>query len=475
MLFSSSIFLFLFLPLVLLGYYGLCSWFGRFQYFAKNLLLLGASIFFYAWGEPWFILILLCSILANHGLGLWVARQKANGNSSRAPIICAVVYNLGILFVFKYLVFVLSQINGLGATIPIPNITLPLGLSFFTFQGLSYVLDVSRGASPVQPSVFKTALYISFFPQLIAGPIVKYTDIAEELDSRKENWEDFSSGICRFLIGLGKKVLLANQLAVVADAAFALSAAERTVGVAWLGALCYALQIYYDFSGYSDMAIGMGRMFGFHFQENFNYPYISQSITEFWRRWHISLSSWFRDYVYIPLGGSRVSTARKHLRNLLVVWLLTGIWHGANWTFLVWGLFYFLLLALEKFLGLGEKWPQSIRWLYTMCMVTLGWVLFRADSLMSAVAYIQTMFVPVAGWWDDLTILYLLENRVLLALSILFCGPITSWTRRHFTIQRGPQALILELCQTVALLLIFVLSAAFLIKGTYNPFIYFNF
>lgn len=475
MLFSSSIFLFLFLPFVLLGYYGVYVCLGRFRRISCNLLLLTASICFYAWDEPWFVLIMLASILANHIFGLWIDRRRGRGENTHLPVACALVCNLGVLFVFKYLTFCLTQLNALGFPLHIPSIALPLGLSFFTFQGLSYVLDVDRGTSPVQPSLFKTALYISFFPQLIAGPIVKYSTIAQELDFRRENWGDFSTGVCRFLTGLGKKVLLANQLAVVADAAFGLPDGERTVGFAWLGAICYTLQIYYDFSGYSDMAIGMGRMFGFHFQENFNYPYVSKSITEFWRRWHISLSSWFRDYVYIPLGGSRVDTAGKHLRNLFVVWLLTGIWHGANWTFLVWGLFYFLLLALEKFLGLGKNWFWGGRWTYTMLMVTLGWVLFRADSLTAAVSYLQTMFFPVAGWWDGLTTLYFSENCVLLPLAILFCTPIVPWLSSHRSARCGPLAMVEDMAYTAALLMIFVLSAAFLIKGTYNPFIYFNF
>ena len=262
------------------------------------------------------------------------------------------------MFVFKYLVFVLTQLNRLGAQFLIPGIELPLGISFFTFQALSYVLDVDRDRGKVQRNPLKVALYISFFPQLIAGPIVKYETVAEEIDGRRENWADFSAGVCRFLVGLGKKVLLANQLAVVADFAYGLEAGELSTGMAWLGAVCYTMQIYFDFSGYSDMAIGMGRMFGFHFLENFNYPYLSRSITEFWRRWHISLSTWFRDYVYFPLGGSRVDRRWKHIRNLFVVWLLTGIWHGAAWTFVLWGLYYFVLLVLEKYGGLGRAGPK---------------------------------------------------------------------------------------------------------------------
>ena len=301
MLFSSSVFLFLFLPGVLIVYY----LFLRRWRQAQNIFLLLASLVFYAWGEPWFVLVMMGSIVANYGFGLWVARAQGRGRSTKLPILLAVVLNLGILFVFKYLTFTLGILNRLGAAFVIPGIELPIGISFFTFQALSYVLDVQRGRGQVQKSPLKVGLYISFFPQLIAGPIVKYETVADQIDHRRETWDDFSAGCARFIVGLGKKVLLANQLALVADRAFALEAADKlTASFAWLGALCYTFQIYYDFSGYSDMAIGLGKMFGFHFLENFNYPYISRSITEFWRRWHISLSTWFRDYVYIPLGGS---------------------------------------------------------------------------------------------------------------------------------------------------------------------------
>ena len=348
MLFSSSIFLFLFLPLVLLIYY---LPLGRFRQ-GQNVFLLLASLGFYAWGEPWFVLVMMGSIVVNYGFGLWVDHNQRHNRSARMPVVLALVVNLGILFVFKYLTFTLGILNDLGAHFVIPGIELPIGISFFTFQALSYVLDIQRGHGQVQRSPLKVGLYISFFPQLIAGPIVKYETVADQIDHRKENWEDFSSGCARFVVGLGKKVLLANQLALVADRAFQLGGTgQLTTGFAWLGSLCYTLQIYYDFSGYSDMAIGLGKMFGFHFLENFNYPYISRSVTEFWRRWHISLSTWFRDYVYFPLGGSRVDSKGKHIRNLFVVWLLTGIWHGANWTFIVWGLFYFVLLNGEFRLG----------------------------------------------------------------------------------------------------------------------------
>ncbi len=382
MLFSSSVFLFLFLPVGLRVYYlPLRRWRQ-----GQNVFLLLASLGFYAWGEPWFVLVMLGSILANYGFGLWVDACKRAGRTCAPPLVTALAVNLGILFVFKYLTFTLGILNRLGAAFAIPGIELPIGISFFTFQALSYVLDVHRDRGEVQRSPLKVVLYISFFPQLIAGPIVKYETVAQQIDHRKETWADFSAGCSRFIVGLGKKVLLSNQLAVVADRAFGLGDG-LSASFAWLGALCYTLQIYYDFSGYSDMAIGLGKMFGFHFLENFNYPYISRSITEFWRRWHISLSTWFRDYVYIPLGGNRVKKSRW-IRNILVVWALTGFWHGAQWNFLFWGLYYGLLLLAEKlFLGrLLERLPKAVRWLYTAFFVLIGRALalygvLRADRL----------------------------------------------------------------------------------------------
>ena len=319
MLFSSSIFLFVFLPCVLMGYYILLR--NRRQ--GQNLFLLVASLLFYAWGEPRFLPIMLLSIAMNYGFGRWVHRWKFQCRYLTLPVTLTVICNLALLFVFKYLTFTLESLNSLGLELAIPGIRLPIGISFFTFQALSYVLDVAMGKARVQRSILDLGLYISFFPQLIAGPIVKYGDVAEQIRNRQENWEGFSAGCSRFLIGLSKKVLIANQVAAIADRAFTMDPDALTTPMAWLGALCYTFQIYYDFSGYSDMAIGLGRMFGFRFLENFDHPYASTSVTEFWRRWHISLGSWFRDYLYIPLGGNRVEKS-LHVRNLLVVWLLTG-------------------------------------------------------------------------------------------------------------------------------------------------------
>ena len=473
MLFSSSIFLFALLPAVLLGYYVIFRGMRR----AQNGLLLAASLLFYAWGEPWFVLVMMGSILANFGFGLWVHAWKLGGRRLLLPVASACVCNLGLLFVFKYLVFTLENLNLLGLNLPIPGIELPIGISFFTFQALSYVLDVALGEAEVQRSPFALGLYVSLFPQLIAGPIVKYSTVAAELKNRRENWADFSDGCCRFLVGLGKKVLLSNQLALVADAAWETPGAELSTALAWLGSLCYTLQIYYDFSGYSDMAIGLGRMFGFHFLENFNWPYAARSVTEFWRRWHISLSTWFRDYVYIPLGGSRGGRGRT-LRNLFVVWLLTGVWHGANWTFLCWGLFYFLLLVFEKTTGQVGSWPSPLGWCWTFLMVNFGWVLFRANSLSACGTFLRAMFGQGSG--TDLQAFYYWEQYwLVILLSVFFAFPIAPWLTRkvgaYFDQYARHVFPMWDGVYGLGLLLVFLAAAAFLVKGTYNPFIYFNF
>ena len=476
MLFSSSTFLFCFLPLALMGYYALRLFPRLACRPLQNLFLLVISLAFYAWGEPWFVLVMMASILVNYAFGLWVAAARNRGRSTRGPVVAALAVNLGLLFVFKYVTFVLSNLNRLGAQFVIPGIELPIGISFFTFQALSYVLDVNRGRGQVQRNPLKVGLYISFFPQLIAGPIVKYETVAQQIDTRQENWADFSAGVCRFLAGLGKKVLLSNQLADVADIAWGMGRGQLSVGMAWLGAICYTFQIYYDFSGYSDMAIGLGKMFGFHFLENFNYPYISRSVTEFWRRWHISLSTWFRDYVYFPLGGSRVDRPR-HLRNLFVVWLLTGIWHGANWTFIAWGLLYFLLLCAEKFGGLGRNWPGALQWLYTFLMVNFAWVLFRATSMGDALSFLGTMAgLGSGGLWDARATLFLRENLPVLLAAAVFAAPTALWLRqRAAALGRGKPPLALDVGYALLAVFCFIVAASFIIKGTYNPFIYFNF
>ena len=476
MLFSSPVFLFAFLPIVLVGYYVVCRGMRRQQ----NIFLLVSSLFFYAWGKPCFVLVMLGSIAMNYGFGRWVHTWKRQRRYLRLPVAVTVACNLGVLFVFKYLTFTLGIVHDLGAAFVVPVIELPIGISFFTFQALSYVLDVAMGKTEVQRSVLKLGLYISFFPQLIAGPIVKYADVARQIDCRTENWTDFSYGVTRFLTGLGKKVLISNQLSVVADRVFGMGAWDLSTPLAWIGSLCYTFQIYYDFSGYSDMAIGLGKMFGFQFRENFDHPYAADSVTGFWRRWHISLSTWFRDYLYIPLGGNRVSSKAKLVRNLFVVWLLTGVWHGANWTFLAWGLLYFCLLFLEKFCHLGRGWPRPLRWAYTFLMVNFLWVLFRSDTLSKAWHFLLVLLgLDGTGGWDGLCSYFLRENWVVLVFAVLFAGPVAPWLRKQLNGLRATGKNVLppvcDALYALGLAAVAVAAVCALVKGTYNPFIYFNF
>ena len=457
MIFSSAEFLFLFLACTLLGYY---NPFFRGRRF-RNVFLLLVSLFFYAWGEPVNVLLLLASIAVNWWFGRRVERSV---NHRRALLTAAVVFNLAGLFVFKYLGFVCRNLAGLGLPAPEVSLALPIGISFYTFQAMSYVIDVYRGKSPAQRSILDVGLYVAFFPQLIAGPIVRYETVAQEIHSRQETWADFCAGVPRFIVGLGKKVILANNMAIIADAAFGL-VHPLSAPMAWLGAVAYALQIYFDFSGYSDMAIGMGRMFGFHFLENFDHPYLAVSITDFWRRWHISLSTWFRDYVYIPLGGNRVSP-RRHLMNLFVVWLLTGIWHGANWTFILWGMGYFLLLMAEKYGHIHRKLGKLSR-VWTLFWVLMLWVLFRAESISAAGSYLAAMFTGGRG--DMADFLYYFGNmKVYLAAAVTCCLP---WHKLWRRIPETPRAW-LEAAGQAALLLVVI---TYVVSSTYNPFIYFNF
>ncbi len=473
MLFSSTTFLYFFLPAVLLVYYGLL----RRSRPLQNLFLTLASLFFYAWGEPKFVLVMLLSIFMNwlFGLGVGRCRTKDKPGRARVWVTAAVLFNLAILFVFKYLTFTLKNLSPLlPGGFSIPEIALPIGISFFTFQALSYVLDVYRGAGEVQKNIVHVGLYISLFPQLIAGPIVRYQTVAREITHRNETAEDFFDGFSRFVVGLAKKVILSNSLSVFADYAFA-HTGELTVAYAWLGAVCYTLQIFFDFSGYSDMAIGLGRMFGFHFLENFDYPYISRSVTEFWRRWHISLGTWFRDYVYFPLGGNRVSKVR-HMGNLFVVWLLTGIWHGANWTFVAWGLMYFVLLAVEKLTGLDKRQTglpgTALRRGYTLLFVMLGWVIFKSDSLGHAWQYFGAMLGGNGtGLWDGLFLRDFRTALIPLAAAVLFSMPVADFLKKRLS----TRAALPQILYYAVLFLLFVLSVASIESSAHNPFIYFNF
>ena len=464
MLFSSSVFLFLFLPVVLLVYYlPLRRWRQ-----GQNVFLLLASLGFYAWGEPWFVLVMLGSILANYGFGLWVDACKRAGRTCVPPLVAALTVNLGILFVFKYLTFTMGILNRLGAAFVIPGIELPIGISFFTFQALSYVLDVHRDRGEVQRSPLKVGLYISFFPQLIAGPIVKYETVAQQIDHRKEIWADFSAGCSRFIVGLGKKVLLSNQLAVVADRAFG-QGDGLSASFAWLGALCYTLQIYYDFSGYSDMAIGLGRIFGFRFNENFDHPYCADSVGTFWRRWHMSLTSWFRDYLYIPLGGNRGGTART-IRNLLIVWFCTGFWHGASWNFILWGLYFAAWLILERYVlrGVLEKTPAILKHLYTLIVVFVGWGLFAMVDLGVCGDYLAACFGG-APLWSGADLFRLRSYAVTLAVLVLASTALGQ--RLWAKLPRQAE----QLATPVLMGLSLVVCTAYLVDGSYNPFLYFRF
>ena len=486
MIFSSTLFTFGFLPLTLLFYY-----IAKERY--RNYILLAASILFYAYGQPGFVFVMLASILINYLLALGIEKagherteQTTDGTTvhprpGRLYLVLAVLLNLGILFVFKYLDFSIRIIDSLFGDLLSPlGIALPIGISFFTFQALSYVIDVYWGTVHAQRNPFKVALYISFFPQLIAGPIVRYNTIADQIDHRQESFDKFGEGAGRFMLGFMKKVILANNLSLAAEKAFLQTDfASGSLLYSWIGALCFTLQIYYDFSGYSDMAVGLGKMFGFEFDENFNYPYFASSVTDFWRRWHISLSRWFRDYVYIPLGGSRVSVGRCIL-NLFCVWLLTGIWHGANYTFICWGLGYFALLVLEKYLIHPEKRGKVFRLVYrifTLLCVNFLWVLFNSPSLNYAMNYLLSMtpwFRTPIGISDPQVLRVLREYGIFLLAGCLFSFPIMPALEKHLEKHTAGKRM-LDYGQPVLYVLGFLWAVSYLILGAHNPFIYFNF
>ncbi|MEG1500534.1 MAG: MBOAT family O-acyltransferase [Clostridiales bacterium] len=471
MIFSSTIFIFGFLPTVLLIYFVLLA---KANIRIKNIFLFLVSVFFYAWGEPKFVFVFLFSIFFNWFCGLKVDAWRASKTKTRMIMVFMIIVNISILFIHKYLLFSLDTINGLfGLTIPLPHILLPIGISFFTFQAVSYVIDVKRNTSKVQKNPLDVGLYVAFFPQLVAGPIVRYSTIAEEIQERHTSWDDFSTGICRFILGFAKKTLIADNLATIADKAFAITGAPSALSVvfAWMGALAFMLQIYYDFSGYSDMAIGLGRIFGFHFMENFNYPYIAHTITNFWRRWHISLSSWLRDYIYIPLGGSRVESRSRMFFNLFVVWLATGIWHGANWTFIAWGIYYFLLIAIEKALKLDRITYNPFSHLLCLFLVLIGWVLFRSNNIGEAILYIQAMFGLLGNpFFNKHALFYLQEYGIFYLVAIIFALPIVPKLKAKLADNK-----LIALPVAIILVTLFIVSISFIIKGNYNPFIYFNF
>lgn len=474
MVFSSVFFLFLFLPVVL-GVYFLCP--GQ---KTKNIWLIAVSILFYAFSGLWYVLLLLFSVLCNYVAGLYVSGRKS--------VLCAaVVVNLGILGFFKYLTFVVRTMNELpGVSIPVPSIALPVGISFFTFQGLSYVIDVYRNEKLRSTRFSDVLLYVVLFPQLVAGPIVRYEDVAEEVHNRRHTLENLARGLGRFILGLSKKLLIADICGTAVALIYSASAEALDIRIAWLGAVCYLFQIYFDFSGYSDMAIGIGLCFGFHFKENFNYPYISASIKEFWRRWHISLSTWFREYLYIPLGGNRKGTAKTYI-NKLIVFFCTGLWHGANWTFIVWGLWHGFFIVAEEFVGklfrTGKDSKNGfltgvLKHLYTLLVVTIGFVIFRADTMKQAVSMVAAMFSGISTAAQTNMLLAQCMNPLTLCalgLGFVFSMPVLP-AFQHKVDALAPAAQkgvkVLGYC---ALLMLLVTDILHLSAASYVPFIYFQF
>ena len=469
MVFSSLPFLFYFLPIVLIAYFCVPRKF-------KNAILFISSLIFYAWGEPIYVVLMLFSTIVDYIHGILVEKYRGTKKAKYA-LISSIVINLALLCFFKYSDFIIANINLLfGTNIPLLNLPLPIGISFYTFQTMSYTIDVYRKEAKVQKNIISFGAYVALFPQLIAGPIVRYQTIADQLDNRKETFDLFSNGVKRFVTGVGKKVLLANSIGIIWTTVSAFEQSQMSVLTAWIAIIAFAFQIYFDFSGYSDMAIGLGQMFGFKFLENFNYPYISKSITEFWRRWHISLGTWFREYVYIPLGGNKKGVS-KQLINIAVVWLLTGIWHGASWNFLAWGLYYCVLLLCEKLflLKLLKKAPSIISHIYTLLAVIIGWVFFAFDSLADGFTYFGYMFGNGVPLIDNQSLYYLLTNAVLLVILILASTPLPSKLANKFILAVQDRPIITTITQNLFIVVIFLISVAYLVNSSYNPFLYFRF
>lgn len=463
MLFSSLTFLFCFFPLVVLIYFML-------RPALQNYFLLLASLFFYAWGEPKYLLIMLAVIVINYlaGIGIEYFSQR-----KKLMLASSILLNLSILGFFKYTDFLIENINLVfKSNLPLLHIALPIGISFYIFQSMSYTIDVYKETVQPQKNILKFALYVSLFPQLIAGPIVKYRDIANEIDNRNVSLQDVVDGLKRFIIGLSKKVILANTMGEVADTIYATGTNNITADIAWLGAITYSLQIFFDFSGYSDMAIGIGKMFGFKFLENFNYPYIANSVTDFWRRWHISLSSWFKEYLYIPLGGNRVSVLRRNI-NLFVVFFATGLWHGASWNFIVWGLWHgFFLISEKYFLKASFKnsiWSKILRHIYVILIFVIGWVFFRADNLYNSLNYLKVMFGFTTTAIVPFTLEYYLTQKVVLIgiVALLLCY---DWKSPKFIESQWLEPIKMGYC-----VLLMLISITFIAYAGYNPFIYFRF
>lgn len=466
MVFSSTIFLCIFLPIVLLGYY-ICPKKGR------NLFLLIASLVFYAWGEPKYVLLMMLSITINYVFGLLMEKNRQNARRLKLMLVLSVVIDLALLCFFKYTDFVISNINAAFDTgFDLLKLALPIGISFYTFQAMSYTIDVYRGDVKVQRNIIDFGMYISMFPQLIAGPIVRYADVEGQIRERSVTMQDLSEGAMRFIVGLGKKVLLANQIGALWSEIYALGGHSSAL-TAWIGAVAFTFQIYFDFSGYSDMAIGLGRMFGFKFPENFRYPYQSVSITDFWRRWHITLSTWFREYLYIPLGGNRRGLARQAL-NLFIVWTLTGFWHGAGWNFILWGLYYFVILLLEKLFMLKalDKAPKLLRHIYSLLLIVIGWVIFACDDITVLLPYLGSMF-GANGALGGMDLYWLTTKAVLLVICAIASTELPKKLMASCTGSLGEKPAFAV--KAVPALLLLGLSMVFLIGDSYNPFLYFRF
>ena len=480
MVFSDLFFLFVFLPAFLLCYL-LATWIDRKWQptqenrtnQAKNLILVCFSLIFYAWGEPVYVFLMLFCVLVNYLVGLGIANSE---NHRKLVLTIGLILNIAIIGTFKYLGFLADCLNDLGLAVARPNIALPIGISFYTFQSISYLIDVYRRESPVQRRFIDLLLYISMFPQLIAGPIVRYGTVAEELHHRHVNAADFADGIYRFLIGLGKKVIIANQLSEISDQFLVSGLNSLTLAGAWIGIVAFTLQIYFDFSGYSDMAIGLGRCMGFHFNENFRHPYCCNSITDFWRRWHISLGSFFRDYVYIPLGGNRHHQAV----NILVVWFLTGMWHGASWNFIIWGVYFGLIVMMEKYtlLRVHERIPAFVLHIYSMLLVIAGWGIFYFDNFDQMVVFFNAFFGNVASVYDFVDESALLDNFWLWVVALFFCLPVRTtigeWTDSLLGDSNVKSVLVYS-TRIVLSVAILILSTALLVGATNNAFIYTRF
>ena len=470
MLFSSLTFLFGFLPTLIILYFMVKNR----KY--KNIVLLVFSLLFYAWGEPKYIFLMLLTILIVYIFGILIDKfdKEKKFNLKKLSLILCIILVLGSLIVFKYSKFLIENINSIFNTkINLINVVMPIGISFYTFQILSYIIDLYNKKIKLQKNYFSLALYVSLFPQLIAGPIVRYETVEDEIDNRKETKEYIIAGTKRFIIGLSKKVIIANQMALLADLVFNNHNGSHGTSIIWLGTFAYTLQIYFDFSGYSDMAIGLGKIFGFHFLENFDYPYISKSVTEFWRRWHISLSSWFRDYIYIPLGGNKVNKL-KWVRNILLVWMLTGLWHGAAWNFIIWGIYYGLLLLFEKlFLNkVLSKLPSIINWIYTFVIVMIGWMIFRSNTLNELLLFIKSMFSYKHTDWITILAdnLSTFNSLVFIIPAFIFSFPIFKKLNENYS-----NKTVYEIILNIILLTLFLICIICLTSSSYNPFIYFRF